>query len=287
MAPRVKVLCHFCESKVRRTDSILMGPAGANVCKDCANQGSKKDPATFKCAGCTKWTRKGDIIELQPCACKLCKDCLIVFLGETRNNTSDWKCWNCQQFVTSHSESRVEDLRFFEEGGNGKKRGFPTDVGHSGKRTKRTPFEARLQALLEFKEKNGHCKVEEKRAKNKIVKANSPEEDLLGSWCSHVRCGRITINDEQRKQLDEIGFHWEKKTERVVREWHDMLDRLRDYKDRFGDTYVPFEWYEDKKLAEVGSVPYAPSLSCVYRGNAVLLPLFLCHIFSHNHCSLM
>mmetsp|Transcript_7448 Transcript_7448/g.14570 ORF Transcript_7448/g.14570 Transcript_7448/m.14570 type:complete len:527 (+) Transcript_7448:120-1700(+) len=264
MAPRVKVACHFCDAKVRRTETIPMGPSGATVCKDCANYHhgggggghGKKDPATLKCAGCTKWTSaKGDIVQLQPCGCKLCKDCLIVFLSETRHLAAEeWKCWNCQQFVTTHSDSREADLRYLPppDHGNGRKRGFPTtDAGRDQhKRTKRTPFEARLQALLEFKEKYGHCKVEEKRSKNKIVKANSPEEDLLGSWCSHVRCGRITINDEQRRQLDEIGFHWEKKNERVVREWHEMFDRLAAYKDRFGDTYVPFEWEEDKKLAE-------------------------------------
>lgn len=104
--------------------------------------------------------------------------------------------------------------------------------------------------------------MEEKRSKNKIVKANSPEEDLLGSWCSHVRCGRITVSEEQRKQLDEIGFHWEKKTERVVREWQEMFDRLAAYKERFGDTYVPFEWEEDKKLAEV-SDSYSRAIAIV------------------------
>jgi len=342
MAPRVKVACHFCNRKVRRTDTIPMGPAGSNVCKDCANSNNtnnhnnhnnhhvKKEFMTIKCAGCTKWisssssssisSSKGDdnsndndiidnavVVQLQPCGCRLCKDCLIVFLSETRHiGPSDWRCWVCQQPVTTHSHSREVDLRYLlshpqhdnnaaavadgtgTNGTHGKKRSFPLHVGHSNsdrtdndgnsKRTKRTPFEARIRALLEFKEKYGHCKVEEKRSKNKIVKANSPEEDLLGSWCSHVRCGRITITDEQRKRLDDIGFHWEKKTERVIREWNEMFDRLQIYKDRFGDTCVPFEWDEDKKLAEVSTHLFLR----FWLTQSSLQPITT-HCFVHNH----
>ena len=76
-------------------------------------------------------------------------------------------------------------------------------------------------------------------------------EQHLGEWVKNVRRGIKQISVAERKQLNALGFVWETKYNRWDREWKEMLDKLRAYKQRFGDCYVPWQWSEDKKLAEV------------------------------------
>eukprot|EP00542_Grammatophora_oceanica_P009596 CAMPEP_0194032096 /NCGR_PEP_ID=MMETSP0009_2-20130614/5117_1 /TAXON_ID=210454 /ORGANISM="Grammatophora oceanica, Strain CCMP 410" /LENGTH=280 /DNA_ID=CAMNT_0038672437 /DNA_START=84 /DNA_END=926 /DNA_ORIENTATION=- len=111
------------------------------------------------------------------------------------------------------------------------------------KRRSRAPtksFEMRLFELQAFKGVKGHCKVPYGWEPN----------PSLAEWVKHVRRGCIKLSDEQRTQLNTLGFDWENASARFQREWMQQYDRLKAYKLEFGNCRVPWKYEPDQSLAD-------------------------------------
>ena len=62
-------------------------------------------------------------------------------------------------------------------------------------------WEDGFAALVRFKEREGHCRVPDNKAR--VDGLN------LGSWVSRQRSNKDTLSPERRQRLDEIGFIWD------------------------------------------------------------------------------
>jgi hypothetical protein len=110
---------------------------------------------------------------------------------------------------------------------------------HWGRR-KNKKFDDWVVQLKEFKALHGHCSVPYRYEPN----------PKLGEWVKDVRRGHTKISMEQRKLLNTLGFNWETKRNRFQREWNEKLERLKAYKEQYGDCRVPWNWEPDRQLAE-------------------------------------
>eukprot|EP00579_Thalassiosira_antarctica_P002212 CAMPEP_0201868892 /NCGR_PEP_ID=MMETSP0902-20130614/2603_1 /ASSEMBLY_ACC=CAM_ASM_000551 /TAXON_ID=420261 /ORGANISM="Thalassiosira antarctica, Strain CCMP982" /LENGTH=491 /DNA_ID=CAMNT_0048394293 /DNA_START=32 /DNA_END=1507 /DNA_ORIENTATION=- len=99
--------------------------------------------------------------------------------------------------------------------------------------------------LKEFKQKHGHANVPAKYAENN-----------LGSWLKtqvtqyrNAQEGKLpALSAERIRLLEEIGISWGDK--RVTTSWDDRFQTLLDYKRRFGNVNVPWQWKEHVALAQ-------------------------------------
>lgn len=91
-----------------------------------------------------------------------------------------------------------------------------------------------FERLLAFKAKFGHCEV-----------PLSYEADLdIGNWVCNQRTKKNFLSLEKKQKLDDVGFVWSKD-----QNWSSMFERLLAYKARHGDCLVPWNYEEDKSLA--------------------------------------
>ena len=97
--------------------------------------------------------------------------------------------------------------------------------------------EKRFTELLEYKERYGHCRVP----------VRWPENRILGLWVEKLRAKhkRGLLPEDQRKQLDGIGFVWDL----AGWHWEQQFAALERYKKRFGHCRVTGSWKEDPGLA--------------------------------------
>lgn len=154
--------------------------------------------------------------------------------------------------------------------------GFEWKVKHKMKRYYDKQWDQMFERLLQFKETTGHC----------MVPKRFPQDVKLGTWVHTQRIQyrkmmtgkssdgnetggeepkseddvQFRLTEERRKRLEEIGFIWsarenEKGIEqgRIVRnsyddQWDAMFNRLKGYKDKYGDCLVPKRFKEDPKL---------------------------------------
>ncbi|KAL7564259.1 hypothetical protein ACA910_014325 [Epithemia clementina (nom. ined.)] len=82
------------------------------------------------------------------------------------------------------------------------------------------------EELKKYKEEHGHC----------VVPANR-KGGSLGIWVNNQRQsyeGLKTINSERFQLLEAIGFDWA-----VHKEWNDMYEQLKKYKEKHGHCLVP------------------------------------------------
>lgn len=97
-----------------------------------------------------------------------------------------------------------------------------------------------FERLKNFKEKHGHCQV---------GLVENEDDDLLG-WIGTQRSmlahGKLEF--ERKRKLDSIGFSWT--GEITDRRWDTMYARLKAYRTTHGDSNVPCQWKEDRKLAD-------------------------------------
>jgi hypothetical protein len=105
-------------------------------------------------------------------------------------------------------------------------------------RSRAVPFEARIEALLRFKDANGHCDVP----------ANFKEERGLGHWCNNIRVayknlqvgkqGTYKLTQDQIARLEEIGFKWAV-TQSFVNTFNERIAALIEFKKAHGHCDVP------------------------------------------------
>lgn len=99
--------------------------------------------------------------------------------------------------------------------------------------------------LKEFKQTYGHVKVPVRYAENK-----------LGSWLKtqvtqyrNAQEGKLpALSSERIRLLEEIGINWGEK--RVTTPWDERFQTLLDYKRRFGNVNVTWQWKENVSLAQ-------------------------------------
>ena len=116
----------------------------------------------------------------------------------------------------------------------------PTKI-HSKKKWHR-----KFKALLEFREKNGHC----------LVPNRYNEDPQLGSWVSTQRRqyklmklnNSPPMNAERVKLLESIGFVWSTRDPRHV-PWEVRFQQLLEYKRENGDCLVPIGHKVNPKLS--------------------------------------
>ncbi len=105
--------------------------------------------------------------------------------------------------------------------------------------------EQRIQELLAFKERFGHCHVPAKWNENKP----------LGHWVHVQREFRRNgwLSAERIKRLDEIGFAWHgdgRFEYSTAENWNRRYAQLTEFKERFGHCEVPAKWAENTPLAK-------------------------------------
>lgn len=84
------------------------------------------------------------------------------------------------------------------------------------------------QALCVYKSAHNDCNVPQRYNKDR----------RLGAWVGEQRRDRNKLSEEQRDQLDNLGFNWETRQEKEEREWHDKFERLKAYRKEYGDCRV-------------------------------------------------
>mmetsp|Transcript_5974 Transcript_5974/g.8849 ORF Transcript_5974/g.8849 Transcript_5974/m.8849 type:complete len:132 (-) Transcript_5974:238-633(-) len=99
-----------------------------------------------------------------------------------------------------------------------------------------------LEEIKNYKEIHGHC----------VVSGKSKTSKCLALWAStqrqqlrEMKEGRpSTILQERLDMLNSLGFTWN------VREdnWHEMLEDLKEYKERHGDCRVPEIYAPNQQL---------------------------------------
>jgi len=99
-----------------------------------------------------------------------------------------------------------------------------------------TSWEEMFSALVEYKNKYGHCNVPQ----------NYSESPKLAIWVSHQRVAKQkgTIIDERKKRLEEIGFVWNT----LEASWEKMFTELIEYKNIHGHCHVPHKYSENPQL---------------------------------------
>ena len=91
-------------------------------------------------------------------------------------------------------------------------------------------------ALIQFKERFGHCRVPQKWKENR----------KLATWVHTQRNRRKfgQLQADRVEALDRLAFDWTAD----VATWEDRFKQLCEYKERFGHTRVPVHWSENVKF---------------------------------------
>lgn len=119
-----------------------------------------------------------------------------------------------------------------------------TKQGPTHKRAPRTPWDANLEALRQFKEEFGHTNVP--RSYKKVLR--------LGVWVSaqrtnyhRMKAGKpTTMTEDNAAKLDALGFSWSVRAPQVS--WDDRFEELRQYKETYGDCQVPSRFNANPRL---------------------------------------
>jgi hypothetical protein len=98
--------------------------------------------------------------------------------------------------------------------------------------------------LKEFHREHGHCEAPKRYAANRS----------LGVWSRKQRRDQNKLSKDHRVRLDEAGCDFESQTEKNERRWNEMLQRLKRYKQEYGDCLFPNHSstkvpYHDKELS--------------------------------------
>jgi len=98
-------------------------------------------------------------------------------------------------------------------------------------------WEEMIEALKQYKDKHGNCNVPN----------NSSDHKYLYNWIRSRRAAyrNQTINKDEIERLDAIGFAWSVLDSR----WEEMIEALKQYKDKHGDCNVPNKYTDNTQLA--------------------------------------
>ena len=260
-----------CCCTLPQTDLVQMDPCRCLVCKDCMIHflfETRLDP-TFRCRSCSHVVasyhahhhrhhpkRQHQQAEPSASVATTLQECGAVSqnrVQEDKNKKNDTQKVNdnetskhLQNGTSSNSMTMAKPPPAIERKQSGKRKLAATSDNPNGepamqkKRGKNPGFEERVQALMAYKLKHGHCRVPWRYK----------DDRGLGEWVKNVRRGVKKITKEERKQLNDMGFIWETKKNRLDREWKEKLEKLKAYKRRFGTAHIPWKWEQDISLSE-------------------------------------
>ena len=120
---------------------------------------------------------------------------------------------------------------------------------------KRTTWNEIYQALTIYKEQHGDCEVPQRYAKDRG----------LGAWVGNQRRDREKLSSSQRKRLDDLGFDWATRQEREEFYWNEKFNRLKEYRQIYGDCKVPQSSVDDELtpwVEELGSWVSVQRIKC-------------------------
>lgn len=100
------------------------------------------------------------------------------------------------------------------------------DIGFVWNASQALSFDEVYQLLADYVGEHGNCKVPKKYVTREGVK--------LGQIVSNIRLGRRKISDDERKQLNDIGFIWG-----ISKSFDEVYQLLLDYIEEFGNCKVP------------------------------------------------
>jgi superfamily II DNA or RNA helicase len=86
-------------------------------------------------------------------------------------------------------------------------------------------WEAALNALIEFRKREGHCRVSQKAFFNGIA---------LGSWATTQRIYKEQLNPDRIRRLDALGFSWDPRAD----QWEEAFSALQIFRKREGHCRV-------------------------------------------------
>ncbi|QNF35280.1 Helicase associated domain protein [Adhaeribacter swui] len=95
------------------------------------------------------------------------------------------------------------------------------------------------EALSQFKERYGHTRVPYHWAPNR----------QLAAWVYRQKLNKAELSAQKIELLNILGFDWSLSRKLLV-SWHDMYQRLLQFKQEHGHTRVPVKWAQDRKLGK-------------------------------------
>jgi len=113
-------------------------------------------------------------------------------------------------------------------------------------------WETRVNELLEFRRRNGHCQVP--------INPKRKQYRSLSFWVSHqrvlYRSGRLL--PERKRRLERVGFDWVSRGRSIEfrnstywdKKWERMLAQLERFQRRFGHCKVPVVWAGSRTLSQ-------------------------------------
>ena len=145
-------------------------------------------------------------------------------------------CFLPQQHARSHQwiSTKTGSTQALYEGQDGLEAVDSTSEGEVTQSQYR--WRVQFEALVEFKEKHGHCNVPRQYKEN-------PQ---LGRWVNNQRWAECNgkLVPERKRQLDELGFVWSKSSDEA---WEEMFRQLEEFQMEQGHCNVP-QQYENPKL---------------------------------------
>ncbi len=103
------------------------------------------------------------------------------------------------------------------------------------------PWELRFKALVEFKERFGHC----------MVKTGWPENPTLARWVIKQRIDHTAghLRPDRKERLDALGFAWSSDYAHLDDAWELRFVELKSFYDNFGHCRVTRSWRVHPGLA--------------------------------------
>ena len=101
---------------------------------------------------------------------------------------------------------------------------------HQIEKTKKSPFEKRMDDLRGYKERHGHINIKKS------------EDESLNKFCNHIRQARnnpekstVALTENRIASLNDLGFDWAVKEQKSFAQ---RIDDLRAYKEKHGHVNV-------------------------------------------------
>ena len=154
-------------------------------------------------------------------------DCNVPLDCAENKQLADWASAQCARYKSKNlSKERIKKLENI---------GFEWNVVF-GKTHKN--WRKMLETLKKYKEEHGDCNV-----------PTDWENPKLVNWVNtqRMRFKSKLISKEQIKYLENIGFEWNVVYGKAHKNWEEMLETLKKYKEEHGDCNVPTDW-ENPKL---------------------------------------
>ena len=154
--------------------------------------------------------------------------------------------WLSDQRVAYWQHSEGKPARFINQERIDQLKALGLDFNDTKQKREEAQWQAKLQLLRQYRERNGHCRVPQRDEFDGVN---------LGSWINRLRVAYMKrsegkpaqyITQERIDQLEEIGLDFnDTKQKRNKAQWQSKLELLRQYRVRNGHCRVPHSYEID------------------------------------------